>query len=317
MSKRQAVKHAYAPAGTGSGPGVPAGYKRTELGVIPEDWAPKTLLEVAPLQRGFDLPTSRIRTGPHPVVYSNGVLRHHCHAMVQGPGVVTGRSGTIGKVHFVANDYWPHNTALWVVSFRGNDPKFIYYLYAHIDFARFLSGSGVPTLNRNDVHPYLIPMPSPAEQRAIASVLSDIDELIESLESLIDKKRAIKQSAMQQLLTGRTRLPGFGGDWEVFELGTFVRIRNAKIQSVEVSGDTPCVELEHIGQGMERRARHHQSSIALSPGTFSSDVCGRTFESGGTLTVRESAQPRFGLWWPPLKQVIALTFTISFRPTDS
>ena len=207
------------PEVAGYGPEVPAGYRRTEVGVFPEDWLLTTVREVAPLQRGFDLPTSRIRTGPHPVVYSNGVLRYHNRAIVKGPGVVTGRSGTIGKVHFVAVDYWPHNTSLWVVSFRGNDPRFVYYLYAHMDFARFLSGSGVPTLNRNDVHQHLTPIPPPVEQQAIATVLSDADDLIESLEALIAKKRAIKQAAMQELLTGRTRLPWFAGEWEVRRLG--------------------------------------------------------------------------------------------------
>ena len=138
--------------------------------------------------------------------------------MVKGPGVVTGRSGTIGKVHFVADDYWPHNTALWVVSFCGNDPRFVYYLYAHMDFARSLSGSGVPTLNRNDVHQRLTPIPPRAEQQAIAAVLTDVDELIGSLGALIAKKQAIKQAAMQQLLTGRTRLPGFGGAWKTKRL---------------------------------------------------------------------------------------------------
>ncbi len=143
--------------------------------------------------------------------------------MVKGPGVVTGRSGTIGKVHFVAEDYWPHNTALWVVSYRRNDPRFIYYLYTHIRVARFLAGSGVPTLNRNDVHQHVIPLPPLHEQRAIAAVLMDVDALIGSLEALIAKKRAIKQAAMQQLLTGRTRLPGFRGEWETRRLGNHLR----------------------------------------------------------------------------------------------
>jgi len=88
-----------------------------------------------------------------------------------------------------------------------------------MDFARFLSGSGVPTLNRNDVHQHLTPIPPPVEQQAIATVLSDADDLIESLEALIAKKRAIKQAAMQELLTGRTRLPWFAGEWEVRRLG--------------------------------------------------------------------------------------------------
>ena len=213
MSEGQAARDGRAPEGVESTPNVPARYRHTEVGVIPEDWASKAVREVAPLQRGFDLPTSRIRTGPHPVVYSNGVLRHHHRAMVKGPGVVTGRSGTIGKVHFVAKDFWPHNTAFWVVSYRGNDPKFVYYLYSHIDFSRFLSGSGVPTLNRNDVHQYLTSIPPVSEQCAIAAALSDVDELIGSLDALIDKKHVIKQAVMQQLLTGKTRLLGFVGEW--------------------------------------------------------------------------------------------------------
>lgn len=199
--------------------GVPPGYKRTEIGAIPEDWTAKPIRDFAPLQRGFDLPTSRIRPGSHPVVYSNGVLQHHDHAMVKGPGVVTGRSGTIGKVHFVEHDYWPHNTTLWVTTFRGNDPRFVYYIYAQVNLARFLSGSGVPTLNRNDVHQHYVAVPPPPEQRAIAEALSDVDGLLGALEALIAKKRAIKQAAMQQLLTGKTRLPGFSGEWETKQLG--------------------------------------------------------------------------------------------------
>jgi len=210
---------------------VPPGYKRTEVGVIPEEWEAKPIRDIAPLQRGFDLTTSQLRAGPHPVVYSNGVLQHHEHAMAKGPGVVTGRSGTIGKVHFIERDYWPHNTALWVTSFRGNDPKFVYYLYIHIDFARFLSGSGVPTLNRNDVHQHIAACPPPPEQRAIADVLSDVDGLLGALEALIAKKRAIKQAAMQQLLSGKTRLPGFSGAWEAKRLGDISTIAMGRTPS--------------------------------------------------------------------------------------
>ena len=187
--------------------------------------------EIAPLQRGFDLPTTDVRTGPYPVVYSNGVLRHHNRAMVKGPGVVTGRSGTIGKVHFVAKDYWPHNTALWVTSFLGNDPKFVYYLYTYLDLARFLAGSGVPTLNRNDIHDHHTALPPLPKQRAIARVLSDVDELIGSLEALIAKKRAIKKAAMQDLLTGTTRLPGFAEDWGAKRLAEVAEVSMGRTPS--------------------------------------------------------------------------------------
>ena len=83
-----------------------------------------------------------------------------------------------------------------------------------------------------------------------------MDELIGSLEALIAKKRAIKQAVMQELLTGTTRLPGFGGEWETAELGAFVRIRARKISPADVSDDTPCVELEHIRQADGRLTGH-------------------------------------------------------------
>jgi len=180
---------------------VKPGYKQTGVGIVPEDWEVTTIADLAPLQRGFDLPTSQLEEGSYPVVYSNGVMNYHKVPMVKGPGVVTGRSGTLGKVHFVEVDYWPHNTSLWVTKFNNNDPRFIYYLYSFVGFERFASGSGVPTLNRNDAHSFHVATPSTrSEQNAIAEALSDADAYIASLEQLIAKKRLIKQGAMQELL---------------------------------------------------------------------------------------------------------------------
>lgn len=184
------------------------GYKKAEVGVIPEDWGVRQLKDVAPLQRGFDLPFTRLRPGRFPVVYSNGVLSYHNKAIVKGPGVVTGRSGTIGVVHYVESDFWPHNTTLWVTDFKGNDPKFIYYLYVALKLNRFSGGSGVPTLNRNDVHAGAVVLPPLPEQRAIAAVLSDMDAEIAALERRRAKTQALKQGMMQELLTGRVRLVG-------------------------------------------------------------------------------------------------------------
>ncbi|MGH8499877.1 MAG: restriction endonuclease subunit S, partial [Methylococcales bacterium] len=197
------------------------------MGVIPGDWEVKSIAQIAPLQRGFDLPTYRLKEGPYPVVYSNGIMTFHNKAMISGPGVITGRSGTLGNVHFVETDYWPHNTSLWVTNFYGNDARYVFYLYNSINFERFASGSGVPTLNRNDAHAFRIALPpTKAEQSAIAEALSDADALIESLEQLIDKKRHLKQGAMQELLTGKTRLRGFGGEWKVKRLEELADIRN-------------------------------------------------------------------------------------------
>lgn len=195
-------------------------FKMTELGPIPKDWEVKRLGEVAPLQRGFDLPTAELKVGPYPVVYSNGIGNYHCKAMCDAPGLVTGRSGTIGRFTYIAKGrYWPHNTALWVTSFNGNHPLFVKYLYETLGFENFSTGTGVPTLNRNIVHDYSIPVPPLPEQRKIAAALSDVDEMIAALEKLIEKKRKIKTGAMQRLLTAKTRLPGFKGAWVEKRLG--------------------------------------------------------------------------------------------------
>ncbi|MDX6447106.1 MAG: type restriction enzyme subunit [Blastocatellia bacterium] len=181
---------------------------RTRLPEFHGSWEVKRIDKLASFQRGFDLPTSKLQKGHHPVVYSNGVQNHHATFMVRGPGVVTGRSGTIGKVHFVEQDFWPHNTTLWVTDFKGNDRRFVYYFLTRIGLERFGTGSGVPTLNRNDVHEFLVRVPpsSSAEQSTIAEVLSDMDAELAALEQRREKTRALKQAMMQELLTGRTRL---------------------------------------------------------------------------------------------------------------
>ena len=193
---------------------IKQGYKQTDIGVIPEDWEVKTVFNIAPLQRGFDLPINNISHGLHPVVFSIGILKYHNVCRVKGPGVVTGRSGTIGKLFYVPNDFWPHNTTLWVTNFRGNSPIFVYYLFNRLNFTSLATGSGVPTLNRNDIHELKIAIPnSKTEQTAIATALSDTDALITALDKKIAKKQQIKQGAIQQLLTGKKRLPGFSGEW--------------------------------------------------------------------------------------------------------
>ena len=171
------------------------------------EWEVNNIENVAPLQRGFDLPSNKLKKGKYPVIYSNGIINYHRVYKVKAPGVVTGRSGTIGKVTFVEEDYWPHNTSLWVTDFKGNDPKFVYYLYLRIKLKRFGTGSGVPTLNRNDVHSFKLPLPPTIEeQQAIALIFSDMDTEIEALEQKRNKYKAIKQGMMQELLTGKTRL---------------------------------------------------------------------------------------------------------------
>jgi type I restriction enzyme S subunit len=165
------------------------------------EWEVKTLEAIAPLQRGFDLPSQEIRPGQVPIVYSNGPKGFHAEGMAIGPGLVTGRSGTIGKLHFIESGaYWPHNTSLWVTSFKGHVPKFVYYLFDFIDFLRFASGSGVPTLNRNDAHSFETSVPpTPPEQQRIASCLSSLDNTITAEIKKLEALKTHKKGLMQQL----------------------------------------------------------------------------------------------------------------------
>ena len=89
--------------------------------------SPKRLGDLITLKRGYDLPAKDRGSGPYPVFSSAGVSGFHNEYKVEGQGVVTGRYGTLGEMYFVEDKYWPHNTALYVQDFKGNDPKYIYY----------------------------------------------------------------------------------------------------------------------------------------------------------------------------------------------
>jgi type I restriction enzyme S subunit len=164
------------------------------------EWEEKAIGEFTPLQRGFDLPVDNIIQGKYPVVFSNGILKYHNQYKVKAPGVVTGRSGTIGKVTYVEKDFWPHNTSLWVTDFFNNSPLFVYYYFVLIGLEQFGTGSGVPTLNRNDVHRHKILVPSSTqEQQKIASCLSSLDEVIAAHSQKLDLLKEHKKGLMQNL----------------------------------------------------------------------------------------------------------------------
>ena len=119
-----------------------------------------------------------MKEGNYPVIMSNGIGGYHSEYKVKGPGVITGRSGTIGKLHYIEDNFWPHNTTLWVTNFNGNNSKYVYYLYQSLDLSRFGAGSGVPTLNRNDIHDALVLVPSVKEQAEISDFLTNLDHFI-------------------------------------------------------------------------------------------------------------------------------------------
>ncbi|MDR6780679.1 type I restriction enzyme S subunit [Paenibacillus peoriae] len=162
-------------------------------------WEQRKVIDIAPLQRGFDLPVSEMEAGSYPVIMSNGVGAYHSKYKARAPGVVTGRSGTIGNLTFVETDYWPHNTALWVTDFKGNDAKFIYYLYQKLDLKRYGTGSGVPTLNRNNVHDTKTSIPSVTEQNQISRLFESLDHLITLHQRKLEHLQEQKKGLLQQM----------------------------------------------------------------------------------------------------------------------
>ena len=216
----------------------------SEFKNLPSGWKVVKLEKVAPLQRGYDLPTDNIKEGLYPVVYSNGILRFHNEFKAKGPGVITGRSGTIGKVVYVEEDYWPHNTSLWITNFYDNNPKFIYYMYINLNLARFSAGSGVPTLNRNDIHAQTIPLPPLDEQEKIAEILSTWDEAINLTINLIESKKQFKKALMQNLLTAKVRFPEFKDEWievTIGELFEFKKGQGLSKEMLDTNGKFECV----------------------------------------------------------------------------
>lgn len=147
------------------------------------------------LQRGHDLTEPERRSGSVPVMGSAGQNGFHDEAKAPGPGVVIGRSGaSIGRVHFTATDYWPHNTCLYVTDFLGNNPRFVYYLLKTLDLAGYNSGSAQPSLNRNYIYGAQVRIPPRAEQDAIASTLDALDRRLGLLRQTNTTLEAIAQA---------------------------------------------------------------------------------------------------------------------------
>ena len=142
------------------------------------EWKETILGEVVTLKRGYDLPQHKRESGAIPIFSSSGISGTHSVAMVKGPGVITGRYGTIGEVFYSPGSYWPLNTTLYVEDFHGNDPGFIYYFLKCINWQQFLSASAVPGINRNTVHKEPVTIPDLLTQRKIASIFQSLDEKI-------------------------------------------------------------------------------------------------------------------------------------------
>jgi type I restriction enzyme, S subunit len=130
-------------------------------------------------QRGYDLTHSQMENGKIPVVGSSEIIGWHNKANVKAPALLIGRSGTVGRPQYYETDIWAHNTTLFVSDYHDNDPKFCFYFLKKLNLEDYANSSGVPTLNRNSIHPLIVNFPDRPTQTAIVCILSSFDDKIE------------------------------------------------------------------------------------------------------------------------------------------
>lgn len=177
-------------------------------GGLPEGWERGSLDRALFLQRGFDLPNGNRIAGDVPVYASTGINGFHNEAKAVGPGVVTGRSGTLGQVHYVAKDFWPLNTSLWVKEFRRVSPIVAYFLLSELNLEQFNSGASVPTLDRKTVHQASVLLPSPDLVEKFDTLVQPLFDQIDTLKAGIDSTSKARDLLLPKLMSGQLDVSG-------------------------------------------------------------------------------------------------------------
>lgn len=177
------------------------------LGQVPAHWEIRPLRAVVQLRRGFDLTVAQREAGTVPVYSSSGLSGYHDTALVKGPGVVTGRYGTVGQIFYVEDDFWPMNTALYGKEFWGNDAQYVSYLLTILPFDAYSGKSAVPGIDRNDLDPIKVVCPPRDEQLAITSHLvhagRKLEEAAQMIETVIAKLQEYRTALISAAVTGK------------------------------------------------------------------------------------------------------------------
>lgn len=247
------------------------GYHKTSLGTIPIDWDIARIDEHASITTGSRNTQDRTKDGSYPFfVRSPQIERIDTHSF-HGEAVLTVGDGVgTGKVfHYVDNGRFDVHQRVYVLNRFSDllDGRYLFYQFSSRFYHRSMSmtaKSSVDSVRLETIAGMEVPLPPPVEQRAIAAALRDVDALLNSLDRLIAKKRHLKQAVMQQLLTGRTRLPGFGGEWELRPLREVLTIRYGKSQREVIAADGPYPVLASGGQiGTAACALYDKPSVLI------------------------------------------------------
>ena len=177
-----------------------------------EQWIKCTLGDILNFRRGHDLPKTSMQAGNIPVAGSNGVIGYHNECTPISPCITIGRSGNVGTP-YIYDTCWAHNTVLYIDDYKGNDPKYLYYLLKTLPLSSFGGGSAVPTLNRNHIHPFeILFCKDLSEQKRIANLLSKIDDKIELNRQINDNLEQQAQALYKSWFV----------DFEPFKDGKFI-----------------------------------------------------------------------------------------------
>jgi type I restriction enzyme, S subunit len=227
---------------------IPSGYRQTEVGVIPEDWDVRPLGELTTTVAS-GRSKSKATYGDYAVHGSTGVIGYSDTSEYKGDAVLVARVGAnAGKLNIVSGEYGVTDNTIIVRFGSGSCLPFFWRQMESKNLNSLVFGSGQPLITGTQLKALAVCVPPLSEQRAIATALSDVDALLAAQDKLIAKKRDIKQAAMQQLLTGKQRLPGFSGEWEVKRLGdlaTFYKGKGLPKSALSSSGAEPCI---HYGE---------------------------------------------------------------------
>jgi type I restriction enzyme S subunit len=186
--------------------GAVKGYKKSELGEIPEDWIVSNFGSVMKIRHGKNQKHVDCFDGEYPIYATGGQIGKANAFLYDKPSVLIGRKGTIDKPRYTDQPFWTVDTLFYSEISESADAQFIYYRFCMIDWMQYNEASGVPSLNAGTIESIQTVLPSIEEQTAIAAILSDMDKEIQTLQQRLDKTRQLKQGMMQELLTGKTRL---------------------------------------------------------------------------------------------------------------
>jgi type I restriction enzyme S subunit len=233
------------------------GYKQTEVGIIPEDWSIDYIENLAQITTGGKNTQDRVEQGQYPFFVRSQVVERINSYSFAGEAVLTAGDGVgTGKVfHYIKGKFDVHQRVYRISDFSDSLNGYFFYLYFSTHFynriMQMTAKSSVDSVRREMIARMPLPLPpTVAEQRAIAEALSDVDASLGGLDRLIAKKRDLNQAAMQHLLTGLTRLPGFQGKWEIKRLGKISSIKDGTHQTPKyVSSGIPFYSVEQVTSG--------------------------------------------------------------------